>query len=390
VLHLLRSVPEFRRLFLAHTVSRAGDAFNTVALVVLVFELTGSGISVAGMVMFEVVPVLLLGTLAGWAADRLPRRNLMVGADALRALVAGALVLASGSVVAAYAVAFGLSVGSVAFNPAAGSLLPEVVGEDEVVSANSAMWTAAVVAQIVLAPVAGLLVVAWGAPLAFALNAATFCVSALLLVGLRAGRRPADPGAIGRAGVLGGVRVVRADPLLRRLVVVQALASLSAGATSGLLIVLSVRWLGLGPAGFGGLLAAIGTGAVLGPLLFRRFIRPADKRWLFGPLVVRGGVDLGLAAVADPLLAGGALVAYGMSTSTGMIAYQSTVQTLVPSETRGRAFGFFDVVWNAARLVSLAVGGVLAELVDVRFVYVLSALLLLAAAAVGFTTRIET
>jgi MFS family permease len=99
-------------------------------------------------------------------------------------------------------------------------------------------------------------------------------------------------------------------------------------------------------------------------------------------------VDLGLAAVADPLLAGGALVAYGMSTSTGMVAYQSTVQTLVPSDTRGRAFGFFDVVWNAARLVSLAVGGILAELVDVRFVYVLSALLLLAAAAVGFTTRI--
>ncbi len=48
------------------------------------------------------------------------------------------------------------------------------------------------------------------------------------------------------------------------------------------------------------------------------------------------------------------------------------------------------MVWNGARLVSLAVGGVLAELVDVRFVYVLSALLLLAAAAVGFTTRIET
>ena len=44
MLHLIRTVPEFRRLFLAHTVSRAGDAFNTVALVVLVFELTGSGI----------------------------------------------------------------------------------------------------------------------------------------------------------------------------------------------------------------------------------------------------------------------------------------------------------------------------------------------------------
>jgi MFS family permease len=389
VLHLLRTVPGFRRLFLAHTVSRAGDAFNTVALVVLVFELTGSGIGVAGAVMFEVVPVLLLGTLAGWAADRLPRRSLMVGADLFRASVAMALVLVSGSVAVAFAVAFGLSLGAVAFNPAAASLLPDLVGEDDVVAANSAMWTAAVVAQIALAPAAGLVIVAWGAPVAFALNAATFVVSALLLVGLRAGRTPADPGATGRAGVLGGIMVVRADPLLRRLVVVQALASLSAGATSGLLVVLADRWMGLGPGGFGLLLAAIGTGAALGPLLLRRFIRPGDKRWLFGPLAVRGGVDLSLAAVANPVFAGGALVAYGMSTSTGTIAYQSTVQTLVPADTRGRAFGFFDGVWSSARLISLAVGGVLAELVDVRFVYLLSALLLFAAAAVGFTTRIE-
>ena len=51
-----------------------------------------------------------------------------------------------------------------------------------------------------------------------------------------------------------------------------------------------------------------------------------------------------------------------------MIAYQSTVQTLVPAETRGRAFAFYDVVWNTARLVSLAVGGVVAEVADVRIV----------------------
>ena len=68
---LVRSSQEFRRLFLAHAMSRAGDSFNTVALVVLVFELTGSGVGVAGAVMFEVLSVLLLGPVAGLAADRL-------------------------------------------------------------------------------------------------------------------------------------------------------------------------------------------------------------------------------------------------------------------------------------------------------------------------------
>lgn len=389
VLRLLGTSAQFRRLFLAHSVSKAGDAFNTVALVVLVFQLTGSGLGVAGAVIFEVLPVLLLGPVAGLAADRLPRRRLMVVADVFRAVAALVLVVAAGSVGVAYAVAFALSAGAVLFNPAAGSLLPDVVGEDEVVTANSAMWTAAVTGQIALAPVAGFVIAAWGVEVAFAVNAATFAVSALLLIGLRAGRAPAEVDVRGWSGVLAGVQSVRADPLLARLAVVQVLASMSAGATSGLLVVLADRWLGVGAGGFGSLLAAIGVGALAGPLLFRRFIRACDKRWLFGPLAVRGGVDLTLAGVANPVVAGGALVAYGMSTSTGMIAYQSTLQTLVPAETRGRAFAFYDVLWNGARLLSLAAGGVLADITDVRVVYVLSAALLFAAAAVGLTTRLD-
>lgn len=388
VLRLLRSSGEFRRLFSAHAVSRAGDAFNTVALVVLVFDLTGSGIGVAGAVIFEVLPVLILGPIAGLAADRLPRRRVMVGADIFRAVAALVLVAITDSVAVVYAAAFALSAGSVLFNPAAGSLLPEVVGDDEVVNANSALWTAAVTAQIALAPVAGFIIAAWGAEVAFAVNAATFVVSALLLIGLRGGRRPADLEVRGWSGVLAGVHTVRQNRLLSRLALVQMLASLSAGATSGLLVVLADRRLGVGPGGFGTLLAAIGIGAAAGPMLLRRFIRPGDKRWLFGPFAVRGVVDLTLAGVAQPVVASGALVAYGMSTSTGMVAYQSTLQTLVPPDTRGRAFAVYDVLWNSARLVSLAAGGVLAEVLDVRAVYVISALLLFAAAAVGLRTPI--
>src|SRR3546814_9340278 len=77
-----------------------------------------------------------------------------------------------------------------------------------------------------------------------------------------------------------------------------------------------------------------------------------------------------------------------MSTSTGMVAYQSTLQTYVPAETRGRAFAFYDVLWNAARLLSLAAGGVLVDIIDVRIVYVISAALLLTAAAIGLTTNL--
>ena len=126
---------------------------------------------------------------------------------------------------------------------------------------------------------------------------------------------------------------------------------------------------------------------MLRPLLLRRFVRPGDRWWLFGPYALRGGVDLTLAGVSEPAVAVGALAAYGVETSTGMVAYQSTLEAVVPSEVRGRAFALYDVLWNGARLVSLGIGGVLAKAVSIRSVYVVGGALLFGAAAVGFTTR---
>lgn len=365
--------------------SRAGDAFNSVALVVLVYRLTGSGLGVAATVAFEVAPVLLLGPVAGLVADRLPRRTVMVVADLFRAALAVLLAVYSDNVIVAYGVALGLSVGAVAFNPAAASVTPEVVEGDELVDANTALWTVAVAAQVVLAPVAGVLVAAIGPGVAFGVNAASYLASAALLLRLTAGRTPADIAVRGWAGVVAGVDAVRSHPLLGRLAVVQILASLSAGATGGLLVVLADEWLGVGASGFGFLLAAIGLGAALGPLLLRRRIRASDRRWLFGPYVLRGGVDLTLAGVSNPAVAFAALGAYGVGTSTGMIAYQATLQTEVPTELRGRAFALYDVLWNGARLASLGLGGLLADAVGIRAVYLLGGLLLLAAGAVGWS-----
>jgi hypothetical protein len=85
--------PAYRRLFAAQTVSRWGDTFNLVALVVLVFRLTGSGLGVAGVVVAEIAPVLLLAPLAGVLVDRLPRVGVMVAADLWRMTLAGVLPL---------------------------------------------------------------------------------------------------------------------------------------------------------------------------------------------------------------------------------------------------------------------------------------------------------
>ncbi len=370
------AVPGFRRFFLAQTVSRWGDTFNAVALVVLVYRLTGSGLKVGATVAFEIAPVLLLGFVAGAVVDRRSRGQVMIAADLGRAALAFLLVGFGDNLAVIYAAAFGLSVGTVFFNPAAASVLPTLVGRQHVVAANSAIWSAAVVSQIALAPLAGALVAFAGTGPAFAVNGASFLVSAALLVRLPVGRAAA---ATGRrlADVAEGLRIIRRSRLLSTLAGVQALAALSAGATSALLVVLAERHLGAGPGRFGLLLGAIGVGAGLGPLVLRRFLAdPRRPALLFGPYLLRGGVDLTLATSSSFAVALGALGAYGVGTSTGMVTYNSLLQTTVPERLRGRIFAFYDVVWQAARLASIAVGGV-------RAVYVLGGALLLAAGALG-------
>jgi len=384
---LLAENAEFRRLFLAHSISRAGDAFNTVALVVLVFQLSGSGLGVAGMVAFEVLPILLVGPLAGVAVDRYPRRTVMVAADLWRAVLVLVLVLVGDSVPVAYAVAFGLSALTQAFNPAASATVPETVQADELVDANTALWTTAVVAQIVLAPLASVVIAAFGTAPASAVNAASYLLSAGLLSGLQAGRSPTGVARLEWRSAVEGIVVVRRHPLLARLAVVQVFAALSAGATSALLVVLAAERLDLGPSGFGLLLSAIGVGAALGPVLLRRWVRPRAPRWLFGPYAVRAGVDFVLALAWSPMLAGAVLVLYGMATSTGMIAYQSTLQQVVPTDVRGRVLACYDIIWNGARLLSLALGGLIADGLGVQAVYLIGGMLLLAAAGTGLFGR---
>jgi MFS family permease len=378
--------PAYRRLFAAQTISRWGDTFNTVALVILVFRLTGSGLGVTGAVVAEIAPVLLLAPLAGAVIDRFPRVRVLVAADLWRMALAGLLPLVDQHLLAVYAAAFGLAAGGVFFNPAASSLLPSIVEEDELVAANSGLWSAAVISQIALAPVAGAMVAAVGVGPAFLVNAASFAASALLLVGLRLPGQPV-PTQAGSwlGGVAEGARLLVADRLLRLLALVQLLAALSAGATSALLVVLAGRHLGVGPGGFGLLLGAIGVGAALGPLLLARLVsNPRRPALVFGPLVLRGLVDLVLATTRSLGVAMGALAVYGVGTSTGMVTYNSLLQAEVAPDVRGRVFAGFDLLWQAGRLASLVLGGVAADAVGIRAVYYLGGVLLLVAGAIGF------
>lgn len=381
--------PGYRRLWAARTVSQWGDTFNFVALALLIYDLTGSGLGVSGVVVAEILPVLLLAPFAGPLVDRWPRVRVMIGSDLFRLALMVVLAAWHDAPSVVYAIAFAMSAGAVFFNPAAGSVLPGLVRKDALVAANSGIWTAAVLSQIVLAPLAGLLVIGVGYGPAFALNAASYGVSALVLRRLRVAG-PVPP--VQRRRLLTeareGITVLLRARMLRALAMGQFLAALSAGATSALLVVLAEEHLGVTGRGYGILIGAIGVGAALGPLVMLRLIRdPARPVFVFGPFGLRGVVDLVLASITAVPAAAASLVVYGVGTSTGAVTFNSMLQAETADNMRGRVLATMDVLWQAGRLISLGVGGVLADLYGIQVVFYLGGALLLSAAAVGFVAK---
>jgi len=386
-LRMIRS-PRYVPLWLGQIVSNLGDTLNYVALVVLVFRLSHSGLAVSALVLTEIVPTLLLGPVAGVVIDRVDRRSLLIVVDGVRAALVLLLALTH-TLWAVYALAALLAVGSTLFNPALQAVIPALLNEEERLAANAVAWSSGRLVQIIGASVAGGLIAWGGTTPAFLVNAASFAFSAAMLTRLSIPRREGSR----RTGGLGawlddareGLSYARRDPFVARLVPVQALTSLATGATSALLVVLASTHLHLPAQGFGWLLVAIGVGALLGPFLSNGLTRgrSLDVRLLFVPYLIRGAADIALGLVVGLPWALVILFIYGLNTSTGMVASTTILQTVIPDRVRGRVFTLLDVTWAAMRLLSLGLGGLLADRVGITAVYIVGGTLLALAGALG-------
>ena len=291
--------PRYFPLWLAQLLSSFGDTLHYIALVVLVFQLTGHGLIVAGLVAAEVVPVLALGPIAGVIIDRFSRKTVLISADLFRATLVVTLLWPQGAW-HAYVVAAGLAAGNTFFNPTVQAVIPVLTTEEQRLAANSVAWSTGRLVQILASAAAGGLIAAVGTAPAFGINAASFVASAALISTLRIPSHAGQLGAGSKRGLgsyfadaRAGLGFARQDRFVSRLLLVQALASLATGATGAMLVVLSERHLQQPPAGFAWLIGAIGVGALLGPLIPNALAHDyRDARWLFVPYVIRGIGDV--------------------------------------------------------------------------------------------------
>lgn len=377
-LELLRRNPAFARLYAAQLISFAGDWFATVALLGLALELTGSEALASLILVLQVAPFFVLSPLAGVLADRIDRRRLMIAADVARAVIALGFLLArdpSTLWIAFVAVAL-LSAGTAFFEPTASASLPNLVEEEDLPRANVLVGSAWGTMLAVGSGIGGVVAAVWGRDAAFVVNAASFLVSGVLILGIRRPFSQRPPGAAladqagaplaATQGIGGAIREAVALSRSSRFVAALLFSKGTFGVGIGVVLFLAVfgrEVFGAGDPGIGLLFAARGVGVVIGPFLARSVIGLDDRGLLSGIAAsLVGFVVCYMLFPLAPSIWVAALLVLGAHLGGGAQWTLSTygLQRAVPDEIRGRIFSFDYALVTLSEAVSILAGGLLA------------------------------
>jgi len=343
------AVGEFRSLWLAQVLSVAGDQLARVAMTVLVYDQTHSAFWSALTYAVTLVPWIFGGLALSGLADRLPRRQLMVGCDVARMVLVGAMALlstryASGAgLLILVGLLFVVTLLDSPFKAARSAMMPDILTGDLYVLGVAVSQTALQTGMVAGFALGGIVVAVLHAGGALGLDAVTFAASALLIqLGVR--RRPSTaadgPGSSQLGQIMAGVRLVFGRGVLRTLVLFGWLVTfyiVPMGLAAPLAASLRDR---LPLAVTTGLIFAAGPlGTMVGAILFSRLV-PAVRRqaWL-GPLAVMACGVLVLLALRLDLAALLAVIAISGAGASYQLAANAAFVAAVPPGRRGQAFG---------------------------------------------------
>jgi MFS family permease len=386
---------DFGRFWLGQTISNLGSSFTLFALPLLVFKLTGSPLNLGVTTASEFVPYLLFGLFIGAWFDRVDRKRLMIATDLARAAVIAVIPLLAAvdqlSVGWVYVVAFCSSTLNIAFDAAEFAAIPSLVPSgDDLVTANGRVQASYSAAQVAGPLLAGLLITVAPVQEVLLVDAASFLVSAGMLVLITTSfNAPTDTEgrrAI-RQEVVEGLRYVLGHPVLRNISAMMALINLVAATVYAQLVVFAKRQLDASDSRVALLYAAGSAGVVLLSLA----AGPVRRRLSFslaalGALALDGLLTVVLATTRWYWVA---LVLWAAISGLGIFFNINTVslrQQIVPNHLLGRVISIAGVLaWSAIPVGALVGGWAVERTGSVALVYgVIGAVVALIALAFSF------
>jgi MFS family permease len=351
-----------RRVQLGWACSMAGEFVSLVALGLFAYR-AGGATAVGVVAVVQMVPAMLLSPIAGVLGDRFRRELVVIGSDVLRGTAMGLAAVAAASdapVATVYVLAAVLALGSQAFYPAQAALVPLLARSAEDLTAASAASSLLRNASALLAPaLAGLVLIVGSVTVVFVLSAGLFMLGAAAVAGI--GRtdtvRSAPPMARVLDEVANGFRAAARDRGIALVLGLFAAHGVARGAVGVLLVVVPLELLHTGESGVAFMSAAIGFGGLLGAVATAALV---GKRTLAGPMAAglagTGGALLVAGAVPAAALVVGCMTAVGVGFALVSVVGSTILVRSTRDDVLARVFG----VLGSVRAGAMALGAVVA------------------------------
>ncbi len=374
------AIAEYRALWTAQVLSVTGDQLARVALTVLVYDRTRSALLAAVTFAASVMPTFVGGVALSGLADRLPRRQVMVGADLASGILVAAMALPGTPLVVLIMLLVVVTMISALFMAARSATYPEILDGDRYAIGTAVTMTTVMSAQVAGFAVGGFIVAFLGVRVSLIADAATFGASALIVrtcvrarpvppasqaaspqraAAARRPRRGRHAKARPASGVLAGLRLVFGSPALRTPMLfgwLCAFYDLPEGVATPL-----AAAAGGGAVTVGLILAAQALGSAAGVLGFSRLCDAAQRaRWM-GPLAIAACISL-VSFAADPGRPGMLIIltASGVFGCYQIAANASFVQA-TPADQRSQAFGIAQGGISLGQGIAFVTAGAAAE-----------------------------
>ena len=383
MLRLLRQ-RSFFFLWVGQFISIIGDWVLFIALPFYTYSLTGSVMATGAMFIVSTLPRLLLGSVAGVFVDRWDRKRTMIIADLLRVLLILMLLLVKSRdwLWLIYVSACLESIVSQFFNPAKTAIIPLLVGEKDLLAANSLNGLSDALTRLIGSALGGTLMGWLGFSSVVLLDAGSFFISAIMILlivmptrPISSGVRPATqsteaPGQVAK-GIMGvwqdwvvGLRLVKRERLLRMLFIVLGVAFLGDSMISVLIVPLVKVLMGGGAQLLGWLMMAQGIGGLLGGLMIGQIGNRLPPRLIAAlGLVVTGIVIFVILSFPHSVLVLPFMAVAGVAASAWIISSETLLQLGVSNQFRGRIFGTLGTTSALASLVGMLLASALTDLV---------------------------
>lgn len=369
---LLRHNANYRRTWIGQVVSETGYHFNTIAVLALIMQTSGSGLLASGVMLSRAIPAMLMGPVAGVALDRFDRKRIMVATDLVRTVVALGFILTVSNPQPwlLYVLSALLMGASPFFNAGRASILPSITSPAELHTANSltqtTQWTTLTCGTVL----AGWSVAKLGYELAFVVNAASFLWSALAIARLklpggfrpqRTGRAPAQPWR----DYADGVRYILSVPLIFGIAMITVGWATGGGAAQLLFTLFGEQVFNRGAAGIGEIWGVAGVGLMLGGwmghAIGKRVSYTGYKHTITVAYVIHGATYV----LFSQMQAYWAALLFMMLSRVGMavcsVMNNSKLLQHTSDEYRGRVFATMETIRWGVMMLSMAAAGVASE-----------------------------